>query len=77
MLSNYIIFLITIYTCLITLNLDKGLSCYLQGTDSGYCSAETLDKQYRVAKMPYCMDYVKYPACLPKPQVNIIYYKEI
>ena len=43
-------------------------SCYIQGTDSGYCSDETLDPQFRIAKMPYCSNFVVYPACLPKPQ---------
>lgn len=43
-------------------------SCYIQGTDSGYCSEETLDGQFRVAKMPYCAKFVVYPACLPKLQ---------
>ena len=43
-------------------------SCYIQGTDSGYCSEDTLDPAYRAAKMPFCGKFVEYPACLPKFQ---------
>lgn len=43
-------------------------ACYLWGTDSGYCSTETLDSIWRAENMPYCGNRVVYPACLPKPQ---------
>lgn len=42
--------------------------CYISGTDSGYCSEQTLDFKYRAAAMPFCGRYIEYPACLPKEQ---------
>ncbi len=42
------------------------LGCYLWGTDSGTCSTDTLDPLWRLEKMPFCAEKIKYPACLPK-----------
>jgi hypothetical protein len=45
-------------------------SCYIQGTDSGRCTDETLDSTFRLQDLPFCASYVTYPACLPKSQVR-------
>jgi hypothetical protein len=55
---------------LILLNLAR--SCYIAGTDSGVCANEpSYDAQWRATNMPFCGQYVKYAACVPKQQVFI------
>lgn len=52
-------------------------SCYLHGTDSGECIEDTFTSpNYRLQFMPFCAKIVKYPACVPKQQVNK-YFKSI
>lgn len=43
--------------------------CFIQGTDSGYCTLDSLDPIWRETNMPYCGRVVKYPVCIPKRQV--------
>ena len=43
-------------------------ACYLQGTDSGECTLQTMDPVWRGTFMPFCFDAVIYPACIPKYQ---------
>lgn len=42
--------------------------CYIHGTDSGICSEATLNSTWKAENMPYCGQFVNYPACLPKQQ---------
>lgn len=52
-------------------------ACYIQGTDLGECSNVTIVGEdaagWRLLNMPYCVDAVIYPACLPKRFVSIIF----
>jgi len=43
-------------------------ACYLQGTDSGECTLQTMDPVWRSTFMPFCFDAITYPACIPKYQ---------
>lgn len=43
-------------------------ACFIQGTDSGVCSGDPLDKAWRQLNMPFCGAIVQYTACLPKYQ---------
>jgi hypothetical protein len=43
-------------------------ACYLWGTDSGECSAQPLDINWRYTYMPFCANITFYTACLPKYQ---------
>jgi len=48
-------------------------TCYIAGTDSGICVNEpSFDAQWRATNMPFCGDYVKYAACVPKQQVLLL-----
>jgi hypothetical protein len=46
-------------------------ACYIQGSDTGECTALTLNLAWKEANMPYCGKRVKYPACIPKYQVSM------
>ena len=49
-------------------------ACFIHGTDSGYCTNETLDYEFRIGEsgqMTFCGKYIEYPACLPKPNTAI------
>jgi len=48
-------------------------TCYIAGTDSGVCVNEpSFDTQWRASNMPFCGEYVKYAACVPKQQVVLL-----
>jgi hypothetical protein len=65
------IFIIIVFIC----NYEIVNSCYIWGTDSGICDVRGEDALWRGENMPYCVDAVNYPVCLPKPQVYISNYK--
>lgn len=71
-LKNIKVFVITLMILLIILPLR--FSCFIQGTDSGYCTNETLDYEFRIGtdgQMPFCGKYIEYPACLPVQNTQI------
>lgn len=57
------------YTILCS-HFQKSHSCYLWGTDSGQCTANSLDSNWRAANMPYCASRISFPVCIPKYQVG-------
>lgn len=55
--------------CIILCVLIHGVySCYISGSDTGYCTTATLDYNYRLENMPFCWNLLQFPVCLPKPQ---------
>jgi len=53
---------------ILLLHLNIVSSCRIWGADTGECSLKTLDRTWRMQNMPFCQDFVIYPACLPKQQ---------
>jgi hypothetical protein len=42
--------------------------CYIWGTDSGTCTTDSLNDQWRNENLQYCGFRVNYPICIPKVQ---------
>ena len=62
----------TLFLSILVTQFSLFTACYLWGTDSGYCSEETMDPLWRTANMPYCQYAITFPSCLPKYQVSYI-----
>ena len=69
-MSSIIIYTIIFYTSSFSLFYST-FACYLHGTDSGICTTLTSNLEWKTKNMPFCASRINYPACIPKPQVNI------
>ena len=62
----------SIFLLLFSLTLIRTDGCYIWGTDSGRCTTESTDADWRAINMPFCgKNAIQFPVCVPQHQVTI------